>query len=399
MQKRINIFIALQLTVFVFLYGTQGFSQSKEDLETQKRKTQEQIQKTAKLLDETKQGRKKTYNNLLLLNEQISSRKSLIQKISQEVNLLDERIFENEESIASLQSDLEELKATYARMIQHAYRIKNSQNRLVFILSADDFNQAYKRLAYFRELAKFRRLQADAILKTQEEIKSQNLKLDSTKQDKLNLLTDQEREAKKLNSEVKEKNSIIEDLKSKEQTLRSQLQAQKQRADKLQREIERLIAEEAKKSSAAGYAMTPEEQLISKEFGNNKGRLPWPVASGVITGKFGKQSHPILKGVYINNNGVDISTSKGSIVRSVFDGEVRKVFKVPGYQNAVIIRHGNYLSTYTHLESVYVSVGDKVSAKQSIGSVHTDVNSGETIVHMEVWYGQKVLNPEQWLAK
>ncbi|MEA1874231.1 MAG: peptidoglycan DD-metalloendopeptidase family protein [Bacteroidota bacterium] len=399
MQKRTNIIIGLSLTVFVFLFVSQGFSQSQDDLKAQKRKTQEQIQKTSKLLDETKQGRKKTYNNLLLLNEQISSRKSLIQKINEEVNLLDDRITENQETITSLQSDLDELKAAYARMIKHAYRIKNSQDRVIFVLSSDDFNQAYKRLAYFRELAKFRRLQADAILKTKEEIQSQNLKLDSTKQNKLNLLTDQEREAKKLNSEVKEKNNIIENFKSKEQELRSRLQAQKQRADKLQREIERLIAEEAKKSSASGYSMTPEEKLISKEFGNNKGRLPWPVASGVITGKFGKQAHPVLKGVYINNNGVDISTSKGSIVRSIFSGEVRKVFKVPGYQNAVIIRHGNYLSTYTHLESVYVAVGDNVSAKQSIGSVHTDVNSGETVVHMEVWYGQKVLNPEQWLAK
>jgi septal ring factor EnvC (AmiA/AmiB activator) len=333
------------------------------------------------------------------LNEQIDSRKSLIKKISEEVNYLDERIFENEETISGLQSDLDELKTAYSRMIRHAYRIKNSQDRLIFILSADDFNQAYRRLAYLRELAKYRRLQAETIVKTQNEIEAQNLKLDSTKQEKLNLLTDQEQEAQKLNSEIKEKNGIIENLKSKEQELRSQLQAQKQRADKLQREIERLIAEEAKRSSSAGYAMTPEEQLISKEFGNNKGRLPWPVASGVITGKFGKQAHPVLKGVYINNNGVDISTSKESIVRAIFDGEVRKVFKVPGYQNAVIIRHGNYLSTYTHLESVYVSVGDKVSAKQSIGSVHTDVNSGETVVHMEVWYGQKVLNPEQWLAK
>ncbi len=399
MQKQTNISIWLTITALVLLFGTQGFSQSKKDLESQKRKTQEQIQKTAKLLDETKQGRKKTYNNLLLLNEQIESRKSLIQKISEEVNFLDERILENEGTISSLQSDLDELKAAYARMIQHAYRIKSSQDRLIFILSADDFNQAYKRLAYLRELAKFRRSQADAILNTQEEIQAQNLKLDSTKQEKLSLLTDKENEAQKLNSEVKEKNNLIENLKSREQELRSQLQAQKQRADKLQREIERLIAEEAKRSASEGYAMTPEEQLISKEFGNNKGRLPWPIASGVITGKFGKQAHPVLAGVYINNNGVDISTSKGSIVRSIFGGEVRKVFRVPGYQNAVIIRHGNYLSTYTHLESVYVSVGDEVSAKQSIGSVHTDVNDGETVVHMEVWYGQKVLDPEQWLAK
>ncbi len=399
MQKKSHNIIWASLFILLTFSISSGFAQSRKDLEAQKRQTQQQIQKTSKLLDETREGRKKTYNNLLLLNEQITSRKTLIQKISEEVNLLDKRMEENQESIDMLQSDLDELKEAYAKMIQHAYKIKNSQDRLLFVLSSDDFNQAYKRMAYLKELAKYRRLQAYAIVKTKIEIEQQNMILDSSRQEKLDLLTDQEKEAQKLNSEIKEKNDIISDLKSQEDDLRKKLQSHKQRADQLQREIERLIAEEAKKSSSDGYAMTPEEKIISKEFGNNKGRLPWPVASGVITGKFGKQPHPVLKSVYINNNGVDITTSKGSIVRSVFDGEVRKIFKVPGYQNAVIIRHGNYLSTYTHLESVYVSVGDKVSAKQSIGSVHTDVNSGETVVHMEVWYGQKVLNPEQWLAK
>lgn len=399
MQKKSHSLVWASLFILLTFSISSGFAQSRKDLEAQRRQTQQQIQKTSKLLDETREGRKKTYNNLLLLNEQITSRKTLIQKISEEVSLLDERMEENQESIDMLQSDLDELKAAYAKMIQHAYKIKNSQDRLLFVLSSDDFNQAYKRMAYLKELAKYRRLQADAIVKTKIEIEQQNMILDSSRQEKLDLLTDQEKEAQKLDSEIKEKNDIISDLKSQEDDLRKKLQSHKQRADQLQREIERLIAEEAKKSSSEGYAMTPEEKIISKEFGNNKGRLPWPVASGVITGKFGKQPHPVLKNVYINNNGVDITTSKGSIVRSVFDGEVRKIFKVPGYQNAVIIRHGNYLSTYTHLESVYVSVGDKVSAKQSIGSVHTDVNSGETVVHMEVWYGQKVLNPEQWLAK
>ncbi len=386
------------ISVFV-LVNVLCFGQSRKDLENQKNKTQRQIRETSKLLNETKKVQKKSYNNLLLLNKQISSRKELIDKIREEINMLNQRIQDNETYIEIMSDDLEKLKASYAKMVQNAYEIKNSQDRLIFILSAKDFNQAYKRLAYLKELTKFRQEQAEAIVETKEAIKQQNLKLDTIRQDKLSLLTEEEQESAKLYYEVEEQNSIIKHLKTKESVLRAKLRKQKQQADKLQREIERLIASEAKKTNSATYEMTPGEKLISKEFGNNKKRLPWPVESGVVTGKFGKQPHPVLKNVYVNNNGVDISTAKGSAVRAIFDGEVRKVFKVPGYQNAVIVRHGSYLSTYTHLESVYVAVGDKVKAKQSIGSVHTDVNNGETMVHLEIWYGQKVLNPEQWLAK
>ncbi len=399
MIQYLNILKKTTLVLVWLSVSILSFGQSREELENQKNKTQRQIKETSKLLNETKKVQKKSYSNLLLLNKQISSRKELIDEIRKEINMLNQRIQDNETYIEIMSEDLEKLKASYAKMVQNAYEIKNSQDRLIFILSAKDFNQAYKRLSYLKELAKFRQEQAEAIVETKEAIKQQNLKLDTIRQDKLLLLNEEEQESAKLYYEVEEQNSIIKHLKTKESELRAKLRKQKQQADKLQREIERLIASEAKKTNSATYEMTPEEKLISKEFGNNKKRLPWPVESGVVTGKFGKQPHPVLRNVYVNNNGVDISTAKGSAVRAIFDGEVRKVFKVPGYQNAVIVRHGSYLSTYTHLESVYVAVGDKVKAKQSIGSVHTDVNNGETMVHLEIWYGQKVLDPEQWLAK
>jgi murein hydrolase activator len=399
MQRFFTIIIILAALIMGVFSDMNCYAQSRKDLEQKRKQAQAQIQKTSKLLDETKEGKKKSYNQLLLLNKQISSRKDLISQIESEVKLLNQIISENTDSIRLLEEELEKLKASYARMIQHAYQIKSSQDRLLFILSAEDFNQAYKRLAYLKELAKYRRLQAAQIEEMKALIKQENEALENVKNDKLNLLTEKERESKNLYYEVEEQNTIISHLKNTEAELRKQLQTYKQQADNLQREIERLIAEEAKRSSSEGYKMTPEEALISKEFGNNKGRLPWPVVSGIITGRFGKQAHPVLKNVFVNNNGLDISTQKGSTVRAIFNGEVRKVFKVPGYQNAVIIRHGNYLSTYTHLEAVYVSVGDKVSTKQSIGSVHTDVNEGKTIVHIEIWHGQNVLNPEQWLAK
>lgn len=377
----------------------QSHAQTREELEQQKKQAQKQIELTKKLLDETKQGRKKSYNNLLLINQQIESRNQVIQHITDEIKSLDERIDDKKSVIESLEKDLKKLKEQYARLVQYAYKTKNSTHRLLFIFSADDFNQAYKRLAYLKEIAKYRRKQAEAIVETQKDIEEQIEKLNAARTEKTDLLAEIETEEERLKREKQEQNNMLSDLKSRQSELKDKLEAHKRKAAHLQDEIEKLIAAEAKSNKGEGYSLTPEEKIISTNFGNNKGRLPWPVVSGVITSKFGKHKHPVIKNVYINNNGVDIATSKGSSIRSIFDGEVRKVFKVPGYQNAVIIRHGNYLTTYTHLKNVYVSEGENVSAKQTIGTVFHNEDEDETIVHFEIWNGQKKLDPEQWLAK
>lgn len=389
-------------TVVIFLLSMscmQVQAQSRKELEKEKQKAQKQIELTDKLLDETKEGRKKSYNNLLLTNQQIQSRREIIQNINDEIEVLDKRIEDNEDIINILENDLKRLKKQYAKLIQYAYKTKNATHRLLFVFSADDFNQAYKRLSYLKEIAKYRRKQAASIVETKQNIEEQIQKLNTKRKAKTQLLAEMEKEEHKLKREKQEHNNILSELKNRQSELQKKLSAHKKKAARLQDEIEKLIAAEAKRNAGSGYTLTPEEKLISTEFGNNKGRLPWPVESGVVTSKFGKHAHPVIKNVYINNNGIDIATSKGSTIRSIFDGEVRKVFKVPGYQNAVIIRHGSYLTTYTHLESVYVSEGDKVSAKQSIGKVHHDQEEDETIVHFEIWYGQKKLDPEQWLAR
>lgn len=383
----------------ILLFPLTGLPQSKEELQKEKRQAQKQIELTNKLLNETRKGRKKSYNELLLLKKRISSRQELIDEINWEIDTIDQHISENQKVIDALKKDIEKLKERYAHMVRYAYKTKSSTNRLLFILAAEDFNQAYKRLAYLKDLAKFRREQADAIISMKASIEKQNEKMKENRKEKENLLKELGVEKEKLYHEKEEQNSVVKNLRKKEEQLEEKRKEQKRRAEQLQKEIEKLIAAEAKKNSGSSYSLTPEEKIISTKFGNNKGRLPWPVKSGVITSKFGRHPHPVIKGVHVNNNGVDIATSEGSTVRTLFDGEVRKVFNVPGYQNAVIIRHGSYLTTYTHLENVYVTVGDKVKAKQSIGTVHTNNQEGETVVHVEIWYGQKKLNPEQWLAK
>ncbi|MDA3819396.1 MAG: peptidoglycan DD-metalloendopeptidase family protein [Candidatus Delongbacteria bacterium] len=394
-----TIIVNTIILILLFIPCIQVQAQTQKELEQQKQQAQKQIKLTSKLLDETKQGRKKSYNNLLLINQQIESRNEVIQHLCDEIEILDGRIENNENMIQMLETDLKNLKENYAALVRYAYKTKNSTHRLLFIFSADDFNQAYKRLAYLKEIAKYRRKQATAIVKTKQDIVEQVERLNATREEKTELLAEIETEEEKLKREKEEQNVMLSDLKNRQSELQEKLNAHKKKAAQLQDEIEKLIAAEAKRNAGSGYTLTPEEKLISTEFGNNKGRLPWPVVSGVITSKFGKHAHSVIKNVYINNNGVDIATTKGSSIRSIFDGEVRKVFKVPGYQNAVIIRHGSYLTTYTHLESLYVSEGDKVSSKQSIGTVYHNTDEDETIVHFEIWYGQKKLDPEQWLAK
>lgn len=389
--------LIVPLLIFIILPGT-SFSQSKEDLIRKKKEAQKEIKLANKLLNKTRKGKKESYNDLMILKKQISSRKNLIDNIQVEIKALEDHISKNTAIIESLEKDLNKLKDKYARMIKYAYKTKNSTNRLLFIMASDDFNQAYKRLSYLKEVAKFRRKQAEAIKSMQRSIELQNEKLQEKKEEKRELLAELGVEKEKLYQEKKQQNQMLNKLKSRESELEKKIKKERKRAKKLQNEIERLIAAEAESNAGSSYELTPEEKLISANFGNNKGRLPWPVESGIITSKFGTHKHPVIKNIEINNNGVDIATAKESSVRSLFNGEVRKIFSVPGYQNAVIIRHGNYLTTYTHLDKVFVEVGEKVKTKQRIGVAHTNKNEGKTVVHVEIWYGQKKLDPEQWLA-
>jgi len=299
-----------------------------------------------------------------------------------------------------LEEDLIALRNEYAKMIVLAYKNRNSYDRLMFILSSDDFNQAYKRLKYYQQYSDYRKKQAMAIKGIQVVLNSENEKLAASKQEKETLLAEKSDETNQLKQEKRMQNSTIQKLTKQEEDLRKTLRKYEETAAQLQREIEKLIAEEAKASSSSGtYQLTPAEKLISTNFGNNKGALPWPVERGVIVSSYGKHPHPVLGGVTIENAGVDIATAQGTQVRAIFEGEVRRVFTLPGAQNAVIIRHGNYLSVYTHLSKAFVKKGDKVETKQAIGEVYTDKEENKTIVHIEIWKENLKMNPAQWLAK
>jgi septal ring factor EnvC (AmiA/AmiB activator) len=390
------------LLLFVLFGSGVVFSQSKRDLENKKKKTLEDINYTNKLLNQTKASQKESYNSLQLISKNIDSRKDLINDINTEVEFVNERIKITELVISAMGEDLEILKADYAEMLRVAWKNTNKYNDIMFILSAEDFNQTYLRLKYMQQLANFRKKQFKAINSVKAILEIQIQRLDKDRKVKNDLLSEEKKEAQKLSGEQKNKEKTLANLKTQEKELKNKLQVQQRQMAQLQREIEKLIAEEAKRtpgSKTGKYELTPEEKIISTNFGNNRSKLPWPIERGVIISYFGKQSHPVLKNVIINNKGIDISTTSGSTARSVFDGEVRKIFLIPGAQNAVIIRHGEYLSVYTNLDNVYVSVGENVVTKQSIGLIHTDNSENKTVLHFEIWKVSTPMNPSSWLAK
>lgn len=399
--------IARILFLFVaFMLSVCAVAQTKADLEKKKKKTINEINYTNKLLEETRKNQKESENNLALLGSQISSRKELISDINNEIAFVSERIKETESIIAMMTEDLENLKLSYARMLQIAWKNRNKNNEIMFLLSSKDFNQSYLRLKYMQQMADYRKRQLIAINAIKAFLERQKEKLVAQKDEHQKLLDEEKVEAKNLENARRQQENTLAKLKGKEADLKKQLAEKNKQKQQLQAAIEKLIAEEVKKSSASKgkantgkYELTPEEKIVSDNFGSNVGKLPWPVQRGVIVSRFGKQPHPVISGVEIDNKGIDISTTTGSDARAVFDGEVRKVFSIPGTQNAVIIRHGEYLSVYTHIDKVYVSVGDKVKAKQAIGKIYTDDAENKTVLHLEIWKGSATLNPANWLAK
>lgn len=389
--------------LFVFLISNFLSAQSLDELRKKKEKTNEEIKYTSRLLDEAKKTEKKTLSKYNILNKQIQLRTSLIAGINSEVGVLDGFIDQNTWLVKSLNYDLAELKEEYASMIKFAQRNQTNYSKLLFVLSANSFNQAYKRMMYLKQYTEYRKRQAELILWMRDLINQKVEKLQSQKEAKENLLVIKKSEANRLNDEKKQQGQYLTSLQQKQKEYEKKLKAQQQIEAQLSREIQKIIDEEVRKAKIdgkVGFEMTPEQKIVSGQFEQNKRRLPWPVERGVITDHFGVHAHPVLKNIQVRNNGIDISTNQGSIARSVFTGEVSRVFNVTGGNLAVIIRHGKYLTVYSNLINVLVNSGDKVSLKQTIGTIGTDYSDGDkTVLKFQIWRENEKLNPEDWIAK
>jgi septal ring factor EnvC (AmiA/AmiB activator) len=401
----------------VFLLPFLSLSQeSKEKLQKTKKQLEEDIRYTSKLLEETHRTKQNSLNKVILLNKQIEKRQSLISAISGEVDQIQDQMELQRGHISTLSEELKKMKNEYARMIYYAYKNLNAYNRLLFIFSAEDFNQAYRRLLYYQQYSAYRRTQAELIRNAQMTLNRKQKELEETKQQKLILARTEESEKGQLTQEKEEKDRTVKQLSQKEKELESTLREKQKTAEKLEKEIGKLIAaeiraaaERAKKSDSRDaktkmktvsteIMLTSDEQVLSNSFASNKGKLPWPSEHGVITGRFGEHPHPVLKYVKVKNNGIDISTEKGAAVRTVFNGKVSRVMSFPSLNKVVIIRHGEYLTVYSNLEEVNVKDGQTVTTKQMIGKIHTNPEDSKTDLHFEIWLGKTTQDPQEWLS-
>lgn len=372
---------------------------SVSDLKKQREKTLKELEKTGKMLNETKQNEKATLNKLQLLNKDIEERRRLIGTINEEIGALDEEMTQLSMQRDQLQAELEALKADYAEMVKLTHYQDMQRSPLLFVLAADDFNQSIRRIRYLQQFQQYRKQQVQMIQEKQHDIDTQNEALQENRLEKESVLEAQQNERARLARDEKKQQEMLTQLKKKEKDLLAQQKKQQKKANDLNNKIEELIrkqAEEQKKQN--GGKMTKEQTLLAGGFEKNKGRLPWPVEKGVVTGEFGVHAHPTIANFMVNNKGIYISCSKGSVARAVFEGEVTNCF-VMGGTTAVIIQHGNYRTVYSGLASISVKKGDKVTAKQTIGTIYTDPdNDNKTELFFQVWKDKEILNPSVWLA-
>jgi len=410
MFRRINLF-SIVLLIFALLATNSLYSQAKkEKLEEEKERIEKEIQFTNKLLSETKRSKKNSLNQLIILSKKISNREKLVYTINREMSNLENKITSNETEIRVLTKDLKKLKTEYAKMIYYAFKNRNAYNRIMFVFASEDFNQAFQRLKYFQQYSAYRRMQAKLIENTQSELNNKTIKLENQKSKKTSLLKEKAGEIKQLNREKEEQNFTIRKLSTKEKELRSTLKKKRKEAVKLEKSIKNIInaeikaaAERARKANETKKSkiidLTSEEFELTNSFVENKGKLPWPSEKGIVSGTFGEHKHPVLRKVKIKNNGIDVLTKKGEMVRAVFNGTVISVRAISNTNTAIIIRHGEYFTVYSNLDKVFVKRGDKVQIKQEIGTVFTNPSDSKTELHFEIWKGRSLLNPIYWVVK
>jgi septal ring factor EnvC (AmiA/AmiB activator) len=399
---------SLTLLLILAVCASSFGQQSRKSLEEKRKKLLKEIEQTTSLLKQTKQTREATFSRYLTLQKQIGKRRQLLETMQAEIQLIVENVDRTVDVVNALNDDIGNLKTEYAKMARHAYRQRLTRSDWLFLFSAKNFNDAFRRWQYLRQYNRYRQRQARLIVETQKTLLDKITMLEERKQEREHLIDAEKRQSEMLGLEMNAKNRMLEDLKGDEARLARELDQKRSAAEKLSAAIEKVILEEIEKAKRAERpavansgpkpSATPETNLLSKDFQNNKGKLPWPVKNGVITGYFGRQQHPTIKSVEITNNGIDIRTDQGSPVRAVFEGTVVGTQFIPGFDYMVIIQHGEYYTVYSNLEEVSVRKGDKIAVRQNLGKVSTNRKTNTSEVHFEIWREKTRLNPVEWVG-
>ncbi|WP_250433690.1 murein hydrolase activator EnvC family protein [Hanstruepera flava] len=394
----------------LFLTTTLSFSQSKKQLELEERRQElrNEIKQINELLFKDKSKKKSQTTLIEDLNYKVSVRKNLIMVTNQQANLLTREINDNQNKITELRDELEVLKENYAKMIVTSYKSKSEQSRVMFLLSSTNFKQAYKRIQYLNQYANYQKEQGEAIKTKTAELQETNKDLLRQKADKQKLIEENRIAQRELETELAQQQELMAAINKNLNNYTAQIREKQREADKIDREIEKIIREaiaasnkKAGKSTATStsFALTPEAKALAKDFVSNKGKLLWPVEKGVVKVRYGKQPHPVVKTVTIQSNGVRIATEKNADVRAIFNGEVMRIITSKNGNPTVLIQHGNYITAYSNMAKIYVKKGDKVSTKEVIGQVFTNPSNGETILNFSIFKETKTVNPAEWIYR
>ena len=397
----------LSKTLFYFFLfsviqlNAQDYQERQKKLEAQKISLKKEISQINNLISDSKKRSKNLANDLEDLQLKISVRDKLININNSQLNNLTSIINTQNDRISVLESDLINLKTEYEKIIYNSYKKRSAQMKLMFLFASENINQAFKRFQYFKQYSKYRKKQADRIVKVQNDIEDTVDSLVIIKNQKQKIIQENQDIKKSLSKEKKQQDDLFDSLLKNQKNYAAQISEKEKQAKLIDNEIEKLIrlaiAESNNNKNSTNFALTPEGRIVSSNFQANRGRLPWPVKEGVIVRRFGTQPHPVVRTTTINSNGISIATSPNSIAYSVFDGEVLSVYGFSGGNPGVLIRHGKYISNYQNLSSIFVKKGDKINANDEIGIVFTNESSGKTILKFNIFNELKPENPTIWL--
>jgi septal ring factor EnvC (AmiA/AmiB activator) len=384
-----------------------------QQLEQQRESILNDIKKINTLLFKTRGVKKTVLSEVEDINQRIKAQQNLIRVTNQQANLLTRKINENLTQISLLRNELQQLKEDYAAMVQKSYKSKSQQSRVLFLLSSEDFLQAYKRVQYMKQYANHRKKQGESIKAKTELLQQLNLDLIGQRKEKDLLISENIASKAKLKKEKELQQTLIASLKKEESTFTKQIRAKQQKANKINGQIKKLIrdaiaaankkARENKSkttiASATKFALTPEAAAIAKDFKNNKGKLIWPVKQGLVINKYGTRQHPQFPNVTQTFHGVEIATNANAQARAVFNGEILQIQQLKNANKAVMIQHGDYITIYYNLATISVKKGDKVSTKDPIGKVFTHPITKQTVIKFMVYRNDTEMNPADWVYK
>jgi len=418
-----KLILSLILTCFATVAISQPSQQEK--LEARKAQIQREIQENQKLLKQVQSKEKTATSALLLQKEKIRLKQNLIQTTEKQTRLLSDDIYKNQLQINRLNRELDVLRADYAEMIVKSYKSRSEQSRAMFLLSSENFLQAYKRAQYMKQYASWRRAQGEEIKSKSVELQKYNEKLQGLKAEKEKLLAENQKEKEELEKEKKEQEKLVDVIRKDKKKITAEIQKKKKESEAIKKQIDKLVREliaaENRKTAAAGaksspssakgkaaaaakanpakIVLTPEGKIMADNFRSNKGKLPWPVEKGFVSLGYGDQAHPVHRSLVVHNSGIEITTEEGSQARAVFAGEVSSIMLLSPVNKAVVIRHGDFITIYQNLSTVSVAKGDKVSLKQNLGKIRTNGDTGKTVLKFVLMQNTEYYNPMDWLSR